>query len=330
VPNRVPIALAVNDYDHVRDLASGAVPVEGVALNCMHHSVEEIFFRYTKFREWDASELSLAKYCSLRAAGDDSLVAVPVFTSRAFRHSAIFVSAAGPVDQPSELAGGRIGIPEWTQTATVYARAVLEHEFGVGMRDVTWIQAGTNEPGRAEGVTVAAPPGVSVIARPDDTLNDLLIEGELDAVIAAHPPTEFERETGRVVRLFSNYREVEEDWYRRTGVFPIMHVLTLRAEIHQRHPWIAMNLVTAFEASKRRSLERMLDFGAPRIPVPWGPANNERGRSVVGADPWPYGIEPNRTTLNAFLDYAVEQGVCERRIAVEDLFVPEVQHRFTI
>ena len=327
---RLPVALAINNYDHVRDLASGVVPVEGVALNCMHYSVEEIFFRFTKFREWDASELSLAKYCSLRAAGDDSIVAVPVFISRAFRHSALFVRDDGPVDRPSALSGGRIGIPEWTQTATVYARAILEHEFGVAVRDVTWIQAGTNEPGRTEGVAVAPPAGVSVITRPDDTLNDLLIAGEVDAVIAAHPPTDFLRETGRVVRLFSNYRDLEEDWYRRTGVFPIMHVLTLRAEFHERHPWVAMNLVTAFEAAKRRSLDRMLDFGAPRIPVPWGPANNERARSLIGADPWPYGIEPNRTTLNAFLDYAVEQGVCARRLQVEDLFVPEVQDRFTI
>jgi 4,5-dihydroxyphthalate decarboxylase len=330
VPDRLPVALAINDYDHVRDLASGVVPVEGVALNCMHHSVEEIFFRFTKFREWDVSELSLAKYCSLRAAGDDSIVAVPVFISRAFRHSAIFVRDDGPVDRPSELSGGRIGIPEWTQTATVYARAILAHEYGVGLRDVAWIQAGTNEPGRIEGVAVTAPDGVSLVARPDDTLNDLLIAGDVDAVIAAHPPTDFLRETGRIVRLFTNYRELEEEWYRRTGVFPIMHVLTLRAEFHERHPWVAMNLVTAFEAAKRRSLDRMLDFGAPRIPVPWAAANNERGRGIVGSDPWPFGIEPNRTTLNAFLDWAVEQGVCARRVELEDLFVPEVQGRFTI
>ena len=330
MPDRLPLALAVNDYDHVRDLASGVVGVEGVALNCMHYPVEEIFFRFTKFREWDASELSLAKYCSLRAAGDDSLVAVPVFISRAFRHSAIFVRDDGPVDHPAELSGGQIGIPEWTQTATIYARAILEHEFGVGLRDVTWIQAGTNEPGRTEGVAVAPPAGVTVIARPDDTLNDLLIAGEVDAVIAAHPPIDFLRETGRIVRLFSNYRDLEEDWYRRTGVFPIMHVLTLRAEFHERHPWVAMNLVTAFEAAKRRSLDRMLDFGAPRIPVPWAAANNERARALIGDDPWPWGIEPNRTTLNAFLDWAVEQGVCAKRLEIEDLFVPEVQDRFAI
>jgi 4,5-dihydroxyphthalate decarboxylase len=324
------MTLAINDYDQIRDLASGVVPVEGVALNLQHYSVEEIFFRFSKFREWDASELSLAKYSSLRAAGDDSVVAVPIFISRAFRHSAIFVREDGPVDNPSALSGGRIGIPEWTQTATVYARAILEHEYGIGLRDVTWIQAGTNEPGRIEGVSVDLPEGVDVVARPDDTLNDLLVAGELDAVIAAHPPTDFLRATGRIVRLFSNYREIEEEWYARTGVFPIMHVLTLRADFYKQHPWVAMNLVTAFEAAKRRSLERMLDFGAPRIPVPWAAANNERARSIIGDDPWPWGIEPNRTTLNAFLDWATEQGVCAKRLQIEDLFVPEVQQRFAI
>jgi 4,5-dihydroxyphthalate decarboxylase len=326
----VPLALAVHDYDHVRDLASGEIAIEGVAATILHYPVEEIFFRFINFREWDVSELSLAKYASLRAAGDTSLVAIPVFTSRSFRHSAIFVRADGPVDQPSALAGGRIGVPEWTQTATVYSRAVLEHEFDVALRDVSWIQAGTNEPGRKEGVEVSLPPGVSLTARPDDTLNDLLLAGEIDALIAAHPPTEFRRHTGRVVRLFSDFRAVEEASYRRSGVFPIMHVLTLRSELHERHPWIAMNLLTAFEAAKRRSLDRVLEVNAPRLPVAWGPANVERAQALIGDDPWPYGIEKNYRTLDAFLGYAVEQGVCARKLSVEELFVAEVQDQFTI
>jgi 4,5-dihydroxyphthalate decarboxylase len=326
----LPVTLAVNDYDHVRDVVSGAVPVEGVALNCLNFSVEEIFHRFTRHREWDVSELSMAKYCSLRAVGDDSLVAVPVFISRTFRHGAIFVRSDGPVGCPGDLRGGRVGIPEWTQTATVYARGILEHEFGVGLRDVTWIQAGTNEPGRQEGVAVKLPEGVTVVPRPDSTLNDLLLAGELDAVIAAHSLTEFHQETGKIVRLFPNYRELEEEWHQRTGVFPIMHVLTLRADFHEAHPWVAMNLFTAFEAAKRRSLERMLDWGAPRIPVPWAAANNERARAMIGSDPWPYGIEPNRRTLDTFLDWAADQGVCQRRLEVEALFVPQVLDRFAI
>jgi 4,5-dihydroxyphthalate decarboxylase len=326
----LPLTLGVNDYDHVRDVVSGAVPVEGVALTCLQFGVEEIFFRFTHFREWDVSELSLAKYCSLRAAGDDSLVAIPVFISRAFRHSAIFVRDDGPVDRPEALAGRRIGIPEWTQTATVYARGLLAHDHGVALDSVSWIQAGTNEPGRSEGVSIELPVGVSVTSRPDDSLNDLLLDGEIDAIIAAHPPTAFKERSGRIVRLFSDHRSVEQASYERTGVFPIMHLVALRAEVHERHPWVAMNLYKAFETAKERSLARALDVNAPSFPVPWGPANAERARELFGDDFWPYGIEPNRATLEAFLDHAHEQGVCARRVGAEELFVPEVLHSFKI
>jgi 4,5-dihydroxyphthalate decarboxylase len=326
----IPLTLAVHDYDHVRDLASGAVAVEGVALTCVHHPVEEIFFRFTRFREWDVSELSLAKYCSLRAAGDRSLIAIPAFTSRAFRHSAIFIRDDGPVDDPQALRGASIGVPEWTQTATVYARGVLAHEYGVALEGVRWVQAGTNEPGRSEGVAITLPDGIRLEPRPPDTLNDLLLAGAIDALIAAHPPDDFERPGGRIVRLFSDYRAVEEDHYRRTGVFPIMHVVVLRAELHERHPWIAMNLLSAFEEAKRRSVERALDANAPRFPVPWGPANARRAAQLIGPDFWPYGLEPNRRTLDAFLAHAHEQGVCAVPLRPEELFAPQTLESYTV
>ena len=325
----IPLTLALHDYDHVRDLASGAVGVEGVALRCLAYPVEEIFFRFTRFREWDASELSLAKYCSLRAAGDRSLIAIPVFSSRAFRHSAIFVRADGPVDDPAALAGARIGVPEWTQTATVYGRGILAHEYGLALEEINWVQAGTNEPGRVEGVAVELPPGISLTAMPDTTLDAMLTAGELDAIIAAHPPRSF-GDGGPLVRLFSDHRAVEEESWRRTGVFPIMHVVVLRAEIHERDPWIAMNLLSAFEEAKRRSIERALDVNAPAFPVPWAPDHAARARELFGGDFWPYGLEANRRTLETFLEWAFEQGVCRTRLVPEELFVPQTLSAFRI
>lgn len=327
---RVHVTMAINDYEHVRDLCSGEVAVEGVDLTVLRYSVEEIFFRFARFREWDVSELSLAKYCALRAGGDDSITAIPVFPSRSFRHSAIFVRDDGPVDKPEALRGGRIGIPEWTQTATVYARAVLEQDYGVGLDDVTWVQAGTNEPGRVEGIQVTAPAGTRLERRPHDTLNDMLVAGELDAVIAAHPPAAFEGGRGRVRRLFSDVRAVEQSYVERTGIFPIMHVMALRADLHERHPWIAMNLMTAFESAKRRSLARAADVNTSRFPVPWQAAHTAWARGVFGDADWPYGVEANRRTLEAFSRMCERQGLCERALPVERLFAPQVQTSFRV
>jgi 4,5-dihydroxyphthalate decarboxylase len=318
-PN-VLLALAINDYDHVRDLVRGTVDVQGVDLTCMAFSVEETFFRFARHREWDISEFSFAKYCSLRAAGDDSIIAIPVFPSRCFRHSAIYVNADGPLDDPAALAGGRIGVPEWTQTATVYARGLLEHDYGVGVRDVRWFQAGTNEPGRIEGINLTPPSGISITPVPARTLNEMLIAGELDAVIAAHAPTGAKDGSGRLVRIFSDYQAAEEAYFRKTQIFPIMHVVVLRSEVVEAHPWVAMNLLDAFEEAKRRGVERALDDNAPRYPVPWGFAAAERASGLFGPDIWPYGLERNRPTIEAFLDYAFEQGVCARRLAPEELF----------
>jgi 4,5-dihydroxyphthalate decarboxylase len=327
---KVSLTLAIGDYDHVRDLVEGDVALDGMDVNWLRLPVEETFFRFVRAREWEVTELSLAKYCWLRAAGDESVVALPIFPSRSFRHSAIFVGANGPIDDPAALAGGRVGIPEWTQTATVYTRAVLQHEYGVPLESVHWVQAGTNEPGRIEGVGFQPPVGVTLSSEPTRTLNEMLVAGELDAVIAAHPPQDFKNGSGRVVRLFSDYRAVEERYHASTGVFPIMHVVALRADVLERWPWVAMSLIKGFELAKRRGLERALDANSPRYPIPWSFANAQRAVEVFGADPWPYGVEANRVTLEAFLGFAFEQGVCTRRLTVEELFPLDLALTFKI
>lgn len=326
---RLPLTMAMSGYDHVLDLETGAVGVEGVDLTVLRLQVEEIFFRFLRYREWHVSELSFAKYTALRAAGDTSLIAIPVFPSRVCRHSSIYVRPDGPSD-PKELAGARIGVPEWAQTASVYSRALLQHEWGVDLRDVRWFQAGVNTPGRAEKVALHLPEGISLTPVPDRCLDDMLRDGELDAVLSAHPPESFERGAPHIVRLFPDYRPIEREYVERTGVLPIMHITVLRGDVHESAPWVAANLLSAFEEAKRRSLARLSEMTASRVPLPWVPEMVEDMRRLVGPDPWPYGVEPNRPTLEAFTRWAHEQGVASRRLEPEELFAPETLDRVKV
>jgi 4,5-dihydroxyphthalate decarboxylase len=324
------LTLAINDYDHVRDLVTGRVRAEGIDLTCLTLSVEEIFYRFTAFREWDVSELSLAKYTSLVGSGDRSLQAIPVFPSRVFRHAAFYVRDDGSVRRPADLAGRRVGVPEWIQTAGVYARGVLVHQYGVALSDVGWVQGGVNQPGREELVAPTLPPGVSIEAVTDRTLQDMLVEGDLDAIISARPPQRFLDCDRQIRRLFDDPRAVEEAHYRETGIFPIMHTVAIRSEVLDADPWVAGNLLTAFTAAKDRSLERLRDVNASRFPVPWSHELGGRASALLGADSWPYGIEANRPTLEAFLRWAHEQGVSARALTPEDLFGESVRRSFRV
>jgi 4,5-dihydroxyphthalate decarboxylase len=328
--NEVPLTLAVSRYDHVEDLTAGRIVPEGIRLTCLSLPVEEIFFRFLKYREWEVSELSLAKYASLISQGDTSLTAIPVFPSRIFRHSSIYIRRDGPVRAPADLAGRRVGLPEWAQTAAVYSRGLLAHQYGLDLASIDWIQAGVNESGRAEKVALDLPPGIRLAPARDKSLSQMLVEGEVDAVLSAHAPDCFEQGHPNVRRLFEDYMAVEADYYRATGIFPIMHVVALKRALVEAHPWIAMSLLKAFEEAKRRSVARALEVTAPRFPIPWCYEHARRAQELFGEDYWPYGIEANRTTLDAFLGYAHEQGVCHRRLAPEDLFAEQVQSRVRI
>ncbi|MDO8212073.1 hypothetical protein [Conexibacter sp. CPCC 206217] len=320
---RVPITLAISEYDHVEDLVSGRIPVEGVELTPLRMSVEEIFQRFSRAREWEASEFSFAQFVHLRSRGDDSLVGIPVFPSRVFRHSAIFVRAGGRIAAPEDLAGARVGVPEWAQTAGVYARGVLADEYGVDLRSIDWVQAGTNEPGRTDAVAVELPDGFRYERRPDSSLDAMLLSGEVDAVVTAHPPRSFERRDSPIVRLIKDHAAVERRSWERTGIFPIMHVIVLRRDVHDAHPWVAANLLRAFEAAKAAGVRRLRELTASRVALPWASEQLDALAPLFGDDWWPYGVEANRTTLEAFMGWSVDQGVAAAAVPVEQLFAPQ-------
>ena len=322
----VHLTLAVCDYDHVRDLATGVVRADGVTLTpLIFSSIEEITFRFLKNLEWDISELSLGKYTSLASQGDAPMVAIPVFPSRVHRHSAIYVRADRGIKTARDLNNRTIGIPEWAQTAGIYVRGFLAEHYGVDLNSVRWLQAGVNQPGRAEKVELKLPAGIRYEARPDTSLSAMLRNGEVDAVISARAPDAFAAGNGEVVRLFPNYRAEEQRFFNQTDIFPIMHLITLRRAAFEQHPWIAMNLVKAFEEAKRRSLERLRDFTCAHIPLPWAAAIADEIVEAQGEDPYPYGIEASRPTLDAFCRYCHDQGVTARRMTPEDLFPNEVR-----
>jgi 4,5-dihydroxyphthalate decarboxylase len=312
---RIALSLAVSPYDHARDLEA-----QGIDLQVLELPIEEIFYRFTRFREWDASEMSFGKTISLLSQPGADIVAIPVFPSRVFRHSAIYVRS--PIRSPRDLEGKRVGIPEWAQTAGIYARGLLQHEYGVDLASIDWRQAGVREPGRVEKVRLQLPAGIRVTPAPDKSLAQMLASGELDAAISARDPGG--------TRLFQDYPEVEEAYFRKTRIYPIMHVIVLRRALYERERWIAMNLLKAFEAAKRRSMARLVEIGLSHLPMPWLPEHARRWRELAGEDFWPYGIEPNRPTLDAFAQYAFEQGVTARRMPIEELFAPETRESFKI
>jgi 4,5-dihydroxyphthalate decarboxylase len=320
VTNELELTLAIHDYDHTRDLVEGRVRAAGIRLRVVPLSPPEINARFSRHREWHVSEFGLGKYIAQRAGGDDSITAIPVFPMRAFRQSSIYVRTDGALAEARELAGRAIGIPEWAQTAVVYARGYLAHDAGLDLAGIDWHQAGVSRPGRVEKVNVTLPPGVRVTPHPDATLEQLLFDGTVDAIITAQPPDAFRDADPRIRRLFSDPRAVESDYFARTGIFPIMHTVAIRRDVYDEHPWIAINLLTAFEAAKRASYARMTDAMGCRYPLPWIAHAFEAAQATFGEDPYPYGLEANRTTLDAVLAFAHEQGVASRRLVPEDLF----------
>jgi 4,5-dihydroxyphthalate decarboxylase len=309
------LTLACGPFDRTQALRDGTVKPEGIELTYLALEPAEIFYRMINYREFDVSEMSITNYATLVSLGESPFVAIPVFPSRVFRHGSFFINTASGIRTPADLKGKRGGVVEYRQTAGVYMRGILQHEYGVKPADVQWVQARPDRLGRnpPADVTIAtAPPG----SQP----GELLERGEIDFLLSASPPVAFQRGSPRVARLFPNYRELEQDYYRRTKIYPIMHLIVIRKDVHERHPWAALSLYKAFCAAKDHCMRELLHAGAPRVSFAWLASLIEQERSIIGKDWYPYGVE-NPAAIEALMQYMEEQGLIARRPTVAELFV---------
>jgi 4,5-dihydroxyphthalate decarboxylase len=311
------LTLACGPYDRTQALRDGTITPEGIELTYLTLQPAEIFWRMLQYREFDVSEMSLSNYTTLVSGGNSPFIAIPVFPSRVFRHSYFFINPNKGIGKPVDLKGKRGGVPEYSMTAAVYMRGLLQHEYGVKPSDVEWVQ------GRADRLGRALPSDIRLTQAPAGTeLGDLLEKGEIDFLMTANNPLSFRRGSPNVKRLFPNYAEIEKDYYRRTKIYPIMHTVVIRRDIYDRDPWVALSLYKAFVRAKEYSYRLLLETGSPKASFAWLQPMIEEERAIIGRDWYPYGIEQNRPTIEALLQYTEEHGLTDRRPSVEELFAP--------
>lgn len=328
---KIRLTLACWDYDRTRALQDGRVQVEGVDLTYLPLRVEETFWRMLRYQEFDAAEISMGSYLMAREKGAPRFIAIPVFPSRAFRHSCIYINTGAGIKAPGDLAGKQVGVPEYQITMAIWARGILQHEYGVKPDRMKWFTGGEEHPGREDKIRHVLPQGIDIRPiGPDQTLSSMLERGEIDAMISAHIPSPFVRRSPAVRRLIPNFREVEIDYYRRTKIFPIMHAVALREEVYEKYPWVAQNLCKAFSASKRLCQESMYEFSALKYMMAWSIAEMEEEREIFGEDLWPYGLEANRHVLGTLVQYAHEQGLIKQALELKELFAPNTLEDFKI
>ena len=325
------LTLACWDYDRTRALMDGTVRPEGIDLNYLALPVEETFFRMLRHREFDCSEMSLSSYTASLGSENPPFIAIPVFPSRFFRHSCIFVSAKSGIRKPEDLKGKRVGVPEYQMTAPVWIRGILADDYGVKVTDVEHFSGGEEEPGRDEKLKLNLPASIRLKSiGKTQTLSRMLAEGELDALVTARAPSTFHTQPDAVKRLFPDYVDQEKAYYRRTKIFPIMHTVVIRSDVYAANPWVAQSLAKAFGAAKARAYASYDQTAALPAMVPWLTAHIEEAKREMGADWWPYGVAANRQVLETFLRYHHEQGLSQRLLAPEELFAKETLESFKI
>ena len=327
---KLDLSVAVGDYDRTRPLIDGSVTIDGVDPVFMNLVPEEIFFRALRATEFDICELSLSSYTVKTAQNDCPYIAVPAFVSRAFRHTAIYVRT-DRVKKPADLKGRKVGVPEYQLTAKVWARALLDDDYDVKPADIHWIRGGIEEAGRPEKLTIKLPPGVRLDNAPEGaTISALLEAGEIDGFIAPRPPALVERGHPNIGWLFPDPVAVAKDYFKRTGFFPIMHVVGIRRTLAERHPWLPGAVFKAFEQSKQVSLTKLSDTSATKVTLPFIEEALKDVRSLMGEDFWSYGVPQNRKVLDYFLGQHHAQGLSSRRVSVDELFHPATYETFKV
>jgi 4,5-dihydroxyphthalate decarboxylase len=329
--SRLHLSFACWNYDRTRALMERRVEPDGIELTYLDLPVEETFFRMIRHREFDVAEMSLSSYTVSLFREPAPFVAIPVFPSRMFRHGSIYVSAASGVRTPKDLVGKRIGTPEFQMTAPVWIRGILSEHYGVPVDSVTYFTGGEEEPGRSEKQKLELPASIRVQPiGPTQTLARMLADGDIDALHTARMPSTYTGGGGAVRRLFPDYKDVEQRYFRETGVFPIMHTVVIRRQVYEANRWIAQSLQKAFVESQRRTYDDLYVTAALKAMLPWLTHHVEETRALMGRDYWPYGFEPNRETLATFLRYHHEQGLSKRLLRPEELFAPESLESFRI
>jgi 4,5-dihydroxyphthalate decarboxylase len=312
------LTLACGASDRTLPMILGDVQPQGIDLTFLRMYPEEVFWRMTRHAEFDAAEMSMSSYMLRRSRGDDSVVAIPVFTSREFRHSCVWVRADAGIRTPEDLKGKRVGAAEWQLTANLWIRGFLADDYDVQPQDLRWYLGGLYQPGRIEKISLKLP-GVELNQlEPQQTLSQMLQEGELDAVIGPRPPSGFPGP--RVQRLFEDFRAVEMDYFKRTRIFPIMHTVVIRRDVLERNAWVARSLYDAFVESKRRAMTELRNPVVLSSTLPWQIAEVEATQTLMGDDYWPYGLEPNRDNLETLMRYSCEQGIAQQTVPLESLF----------
>ena len=327
--SKLRITLACGDYDRTRALVDGRVQPEGIDLNYIQLRPEEIFWRMLRDHEFEASEMSMSSYLIARDRGEPSLIALPVFVSRMFRHSCIYINTKSGIREPKDLVGKRVGVPEYQITMALWVRGLLEHEYGVSPHQMIWFTGGGEQPGRQEKIPLHLPPDLQIHPIPAHrTLADMLESGEIDALVIAYMPSIFLRGAPHIRRLIPDYRKVEQEYYRRTRIYPIMHTIVLRGDIYDQNPWVAQSLYKAFCQSMRLCQASLYDTNALVCSIPWLIAEIEETRDLMGENFWPYGVGTNRPTLETLTQYSFEQGLTRRRLEVDSLFASNTLQEF--